>query len=92
MISSNPPCTFTPAGSPSVWTGTVTRMRLVRSMRLRSACSRRPLIGSTCRSTTMTGVVSPPAIASVKMVLSPVVERMILLISFGLTATLTGSW
>ncbi len=29
MTSSNPPCTFTPAGSPAVCTGTVTRMRLV---------------------------------------------------------------
>ena len=40
----------------------------------------------------MTGVFSPPAIASVKIVFSPVEERMILLSSLGLTATLTGSW
>jgi hypothetical protein len=41
--------------------GDADAMRLVRSMRLKSACSRVPLTGSTCRSTSMTGVVSPPA-------------------------------
>ena len=50
----------------AVCTGTVTRMRLVRSMRFRSACSRLPLIGSCCQSTTMTGVFSPPVIAKVE--------------------------
>src|SRR5689334_2003893 len=39
----------------------------------------------------MTGVDSPPAIASVKMVFNPVVLRTILRISRGLTETVIGS-
>ena len=66
MTSSRPPCVLTPAGSPDVVTGTATRMRLVKSMRLRSTCSRWPRTGSCCSSTTITGVVSPPATSDVK--------------------------
>src|SRR5688500_12174610 len=40
----------------------------------------------------MTGVVSPPCTARLKMVLYPVLLWTILRISRGLTATLTGSW
>ena len=59
-------------------------MRLVRSIRFRSTCSSVPLIGSFCQSTIMTGVVSPPWMSTLKMVLCPVLLCRIWCTSLGL--------
>ena len=64
-------------------------MRLVRSMRFRSTCSRFSFTGSLCQSTIITGVSSPPCTDKLKMVLWPVLLCRILFTSLGFTATAT---
>src|SRR6266705_2823951 len=59
-ISNTPPCTFTPAGSPNVCTGTFTLMRTSMVTRSRSTCSNLPVAGSTSQSFRIAGSCFPP--------------------------------
>src|SRR6266576_577026 len=58
--SKTPPCTFTPAGSPNVCTGTFTFMRTSIATRMRSTCRSFPVMGSTSQSFRMAGSGLPP--------------------------------
>src|SRR6266513_2288660 len=58
--SKTPPCTFTPAGSPNVCTGTFTFMRTSIATRMRSTCRSFPVMGSTSQSSRMAGSGLPP--------------------------------
>src|SRR6266702_3054891 len=60
-ISNTPPCTFTPAGSPNVCTGTFTLMRTSMVTRSRSTCSNLPVAGSTSQSFRIAGSCFPPS-------------------------------
>ena len=60
MISSNPPCTFTPVGSPCVMYRNGDADALGQIDALQIGVQQSALMGSTCWSTTITGVFSPP--------------------------------
>ena len=91
IVSYTPPCSFTPRGSPMVSTRTRNRSRWLRSMRMKSTCSRFSLSGWFCQSLSITGVFSCPVMFRSKMVLPPAPELRILTMSLGLTLTGTGA-
>ena len=91
MISSSPPCTFTPAGSPSVYRdGDANALGQVDALQVgveQEALDRIHLaVHHHDRGAFAAGD------RQRENGVQPVEERMILLSSFGLTATLTGSW
>ena len=87
MISSRPPCCLTPFGSPSVMHRNGDADALGQIDALQIGVQQVAPDRVHCSSTTMTGVVSPPSIARLKMVLYPVLLRRIWISSRGLTAT-----